>query len=407
MKNINWQADLDQMAEELPLLHKNLFYKQSRDEFIAGIDRLKKRIDNLDTLPAVMEISRIVASLGDAHTTVALPQFNRLPFACYWFKEGIFITAALDKYPELIFHRLVAIAGMSIDNVVSRLSGIISHENKHFLMAQLPEYLICVEILLGLAIISEVDQITITVEDQLHETRELTMATIKMDDWPPAAGENGSAPTAKLPLYRKNRDQHFWREFDPPNNLLYLNYNSCKDMPNHPVDQFARETIREIESNGEITRLVIDLRNNGGGNSELFKKFLQWLSKYPRLNQPGRLFVVVGRDTFSSALLNAYFLKFNTQAVFVGDATGGKPNCYGEVKYLTLNSSGLYIRYSTKYYHLVDDDALPSFMPDMTFEVTFDDYQRNIDPCMDWITGAQNLGFVRSGRESLFTAERK
>ena len=117
----------------------------------------------------------------------------------------------------------------------------------------------------------------------------------------------------------------------------------------------------------------------------MLKPFLQWLSRFERFNKKNRLFVVVGRDTFSSALLNAYYLKFNTKAVFVGEPTGGKPNCYGEVQYLQLRHSGLYIRYSTKYYQLVSDDRLVSLVPDKLFTVKSSEYQANIDPCFEWI----------------------
>ena len=189
----------------------------------------------------------------------------------------------------------------------------------------------------------------------------------------------------ELPLYRKNRDKFFWSKYDSEKKLLYINYNQCKDMRTCTVSEFSEQLMMDIQSNADLQRLVIDLRNNGGGNSELFRGFLTWLSTFEHLNRKGRLFVIVGRDTFSSALLNTYYLKFNTAAIFLGEPTGGKPNCYGEVKYLSLNSSGLYIRYSTKYYELIEDNTLLSFMPDIPCEVTFKDYVRNIDPCLDWI----------------------
>jgi C-terminal processing protease CtpA/Prc len=199
------------------------------------------------------------------------------------------------------------------------------------------------------------------------------------------AGAKKAGELKELPLYRANRDKYFWSHFDHKNKLLYVNYNKCKDMPSLTVRQFSNRLLQDITSNADIQRMVIDLRNNSGGDSELFRDFLNWLSTFDRLNRQNRLFVIVGRDTFSSALLNTYYLKFNSNAVFLGEPTGGKPIHYGEVKYFSLNSSGLNIRYSTKHYELDDDQSLQSFLPDVEFAVTFADYIDNIDPCLDWV----------------------
>jgi len=385
MTKIDWQADLDQLATELPMLHENLFFNLEADQFNTSINTLKGRLDKMDNYPIVMEIAQIVAAVGDAHTSVALPRDSRLPLECYWFQEGIFITATLPEFEELLHHKVVKVDGMPIDVVIERLSRIVSHENQSFLMSQVPNYLICADILYGLNIAHNIKSVRITIETSNNEERDVLLPTIKYEEWQVGTVDEKTRAFNELPLYRKNQGKYFWSEFNPEKKLLYINYNNCKDMPNLTVREFSDQLINDIKSNAAIERMVIDLRNNGGGNSELFKGFLKWLSTFGRLNRQGKLFVIVGRDTFSSALLNTFYLKNNSHAVFLGEPTGGKPNHYGEVKYLSLNSSGLYIRYSTKYYELDDDSNLPSFMPDALFAVTFKDYIQNIDPCMDWI----------------------
>ena len=382
MARINWQADLTQLAAELPGLHKNLFFNQGEKNFNNSILALQKKIPDLDNYQIVMEIAKIVAAIGDAHTMVVLPRQKRLPVECYCFQEGVFITAALVDGTDLLHQQLVAIDGLPIATVIERFTGIISHENQSFLLSQLPGYLVCADILFGLAIAEHIDHIMLTIADRNQGQRDVPVSTLKYEEWERC--EKVQA-TDQAPLYRKNQQQYYWREFDSARKLLYVNYNHCKNMATCTVDTFSRQLKQAIKRKANIERLVIDLRNNGGGNSELFQGFLQWLRTFDRLNQPGRLFVIVGRDTFSSALLNTYYLKINTKAIFLGEPTGGKPNCYGEVQYLSLHHSGLYIRYSTKYYDLVDDDDLLSFMPDIPFAVTFADYLANIDPCLEWI----------------------
>jgi hypothetical protein len=288
------------------LTHSNrqLQIHQEREQFNTSIRTLKERVTNMDIYTIVMEIARIVAAIGDAHTSVALPRHNRLPLECYWFQEGIFITSILPKYQDLLHHKVMEIEGMPVDSVIERLSKIISHENRSFLMSQLPDYLICADILFGLDIVDNIKSVKITLENHSNEQRDVIIPTIKYEDWQSAALHEKAVSSEELPLYRKNRDKYFWSEFDPEKELLYINYNNCKDMPTSTVNYFSHQLIKDIKGNPNIQNLVIDLRNNGGGNSELFKGFLKWLSTFCRLNRQGRLFVIVGRDTFSSALLN-------------------------------------------------------------------------------------------------------
>ncbi|MEI6286316.1 MAG: hypothetical protein WCP79_07415 [Bacillota bacterium] len=382
---LNWRDDLNQLAKELPLLHKNLFFNHNRERFFTDISSLIARLNELDNPAIVMEIARIIANIGDAHTSVTLPQFNRLPFECYWFEEGLFSIEAHLGFSQIVQHKLVEINSIPIALVIEWLVKVIPHENKSFLYSQLPKYLVCADILFGLGLIDDVYEVEIKLENKQGERYLVRLPIIKYADWQTSASETDTDTNNSLPLYRTNKDKYFWKKFIPEKKLLYLNYNTCKDMVVQTVREFTDIAIEDITANPEIQHLVVDIRNNGGGNSELLKPFLQWLSRFQRFNKKNHLFVIVGRDTFSSALLNAYYFKFNTKAVFVGEPTGGKPNCYGEVKYLQLDNSGLYIRYSTKYYQLVSDDRLLSFLPDKLFPVKFSNYQNNIDSCVDWI----------------------
>ena len=81
-------------------------------------------------------------------------------------------------------------------------------------------------------------------------------------------------------------------------------------------------------------------------------------------------------------MLNSFALKKQTGAIIVGEPSGGKPNCYGEVKYLTLRNSQMQVRYSTQYYHLIEDDSRLSMLPDILCPVTLADFRAGTDPCL-------------------------
>jgi C-terminal processing protease CtpA/Prc len=106
------------------------------------------------------------------------------------------------------------------------------------------------------------------------------------------------------------------------------------------------------------------------------------LSKRPDVNQAGKLFVLIGRGTFSSAYLNALRLKLETKAILVGEPTGQKPNAYGEVKTMTLPHAKLLVQYSTKYFKTVKGDP-PSLTPDVSVERSSWDYAGGRDPVLE------------------------
>jgi C-terminal processing protease CtpA/Prc len=76
------------------------------------------------------------------------------------------------------------------------------------------------------------------------------------------------------------------------------------------------------------------------------------------------LYVIIGRHTFSSAILNAIDLKQKAGAVLIGEPTSGKPNHYGEVRSITLPYSGKKLNYSTKYFSTYQQDT-DSLYPDV------------------------------------------
>jgi len=325
-----------------------------------------------------MEIARIVASSKDAHTAAMLPRNYRFPFDCYPFEEGLFITATNDENKDLLYKKIMKIDNYDINIVCEKLTQVISHENMQFVLSSIPSFIVCADILYGIEVIEDIEKVVITIENEDGNKFEKTVIPVKYSDYKIQIN-----PSSVLPLYRQNSGKFYWSNFDK--GIFYINYNKCKDMDELSVKEFCSQLILEITSNTQIEKLVIDLRNNTGGNSELFEPFLLWISQNESINQKGRLYVIVGRDTFSSALLNTYFTKSRTNAVFIGESTGGKPNCFGEVKYLQLSSSGLYIRYSTNYFDIIEDDNQLSYIPDIGLKVTFQDYLSNRDSCMDYI----------------------
>ena len=117
----------------------------------------------------------------------------------------------------------------------------------------------------------------------------------------------------------------------------------------------------------------------------VFRPLLNYLKHNKDLNQKGKLFVIIGRRTFSSGIFNAMEMQSQTNAILVGQPTAGRPNHYGEVKILELPNSKIKVQYSTKYHVLVGDSDPETLVPDIKVAFTFADFENGNDPSLEAI----------------------
>jgi hypothetical protein len=144
-------------------------------------------------------------------------------------------------------------------------------------------------------------------------------------------------------------------------------------------------------------RLVIDMRQNGGGDFLKGRKHLiQPLKKRASLDEKGKLFVIVGRQTFSAAMVNAIDFRKETHALLVGEPIGERPNSYSENDEMTLPNSRLVVSYSTEYYKFLEED-LPAVLPDQRIDPDWAAFKAGRDPVMEWIlaTGSDSGSTVQ------------
>jgi tetratricopeptide (TPR) repeat protein len=71
-----------------------------------------------------------------------------------------------------------------------------------------------------------------------------------------------------------------------------------------------------------------------------------------------------------------------TEAIFVGEPTGGKRNSYGDSRRITLPNSGITVRVSTLWWQEDERDGRPWKAPELAADLKFEDYRNNIDPVL-------------------------
>jgi C-terminal processing protease CtpA/Prc len=347
---------------------------------------LKKSIDNLNDDEITDEIYKIVASVGDGHTKVEREFSRSYPFQFYYFKDSIYAINTIDEYKEALNCELVKINGQDVNVIKNKISPLISRENDVTIKKVLPNYLFRPEILHGVKIIEDIDaSIIFTFKDKSGKAFDLQVEALN------TTLDNGEKFIISreydetYPLYMQKADLKYWYQYLGKDKVLYLKYNACsEDEKVGRLEDFNNEVLSFMQNN-QVDKFVIDMRNNSGGGENRLNEIIEGI-KNSNLNDKKRFFVIVGRPTFSAAIIDAVKWRNETNATFIGEPTSGKPNHYGAVKNFSLPNSNLKIQYSTTYAKTSNDER-DSFIPDKTMELSIDDYVNKKDPVLDYIVG--------------------
>ena len=372
-----WRQDIAYLAAELPKIHGNLFQNLRQEDFDAAIADLDGEIPRLDEAEIAVSIARIAARAADAHTRLEFPP-DRYPFRFHRFADGFFAVAATPAHRAALGARLVRVGETSVEEAADRIAPLVPTEgNESWLRLQVADLLSNAAVLRGLRIQRSEGEGRFTFE---RGGERFEVAT------PPLAAEERptwvAAPEAPVPEYRRRRSEKYWFEEWKDSGTLYFQYNSCSEEEGQPIGPFLESLLAAARSKPRA-RLVIDLRANSGGNSALLSPFVRAIRRDRDLNRKGRILVLIGRRTFSSASLNARELREGTKAVFVGEPTGGNPySPFRELAGLRLPNAGLTVYYTQR---CIRPDRAPAsaILPDVPVDVVSSDFFAGRDPVLE------------------------
>lgn len=383
-----WRADLVFLHEYIERRHPDPFFHVSRSDFEAAYQALFKGIPALDAPQIIMRVQRLLAMLGDAHTSLPLfyptaaPLRASLGFQTYpinieHLSDGWFVTATSKEFGALAGGRVISIGGVSIDAIVAEAIPYISRDNAFTAFARLPYLLISPQMLEGASIVSEAEHARIVVE----QAGRRVSATLRPKEPNEALDVSMRAADVAPPLREQNVEKYFWMA-PAANGVLYVGYNAVADMPDETFEQFCARLERFIATE-HPNRLVIDLRRNAGGNGYLNLYLLNAVARAPQIDTPTTLFVLIGPGTFSAGEAAVDNFDMRTNATFIGEPTGARPNAYGDARLVPLPHSGIPVGVSTVFHQengpFDDRDFTP---PQVSAAVSSDDERRAIDPAL-------------------------
>jgi len=376
-----WREDLSRLVSELPKRHKDAFTLIDESRWLAEARKLDARLEELpDAGVFEFELMKLIALIGDSHTRLVtrnvFTRKNAIPIGVIWFEDGPRVIQLPRAHKGFIGWKLVGIGGVSLDEAVKRMGTVQVLDNEARTRQAVARLVRSGTVLHLLGLSESAESATF----QLSRGAQVKTLEIK-------AGGFGALPARRAPratmVTAKQGQKYFWTRFFEDEGLLYVQYNRCASNASWDVSDLTRRLVERLDS-GAVKTFVFDVRYNPGGNSMIADMMFARLARHEPLKSRRNVFCIVGRATFSSAILNAMTLKRSYGAQLVGESTGGSPNHFGEVKTFELPNSKLTVGYSTKFFRRGDPGAT-TINPDHPAAMTYADFVAGRDPALDRI----------------------
>jgi hypothetical protein len=196
----------------------------------------------------------------------------------------------------------------------------------------------------------------------------------------PASKVPGVPPA---PLYLRNIAQNFW--IAPlGDSALYVQFNQVTDAPDETLAAFAVRLAAAVRDRPPRT-LIIDVRHNNGGNLNLLTPLVTTLRNYESSRRDARIYVLMGRNTFSAAQFFLGRMDRETNARFAGEPSSSRPNFVGEETPVQLPWSGGVGSISDRYHESIPGDTREWIAPVIRYNPSARDYFANKDSLLDLV----------------------
>jgi tetratricopeptide (TPR) repeat protein len=395
-----WRTDLRALESELCRLHIDLHNSLSAAEFEKSINEIDRRIPSLTDQEIIFEFMKLVGALGSGHnflipTNGARGSFSRLPVEFYWFSDGLFIVNADQAHQDLIGQQVVKIGGVQIDEVLNMTRALNPRDNEMQHLWLAPYYASLPEALKGLGVIENVSEVTLTLSSADSSDRQVILGGV---DW----AFTGFPKLPKLknagqPRFLERSDELYWMEEVPKQEAVFVQFNWVSEYEDNTLASFSRAMTSKIKQPG-VKHLILDVRHNPGGDGSLLAPLVRALIHFDADKPDGKLFVIVGRGTFSAAHKLVSTLSLLTNAIIVGEPSGSRPNAISESGWFRLPHSKLMGLTSSQFHQDSDpEDHRLWIAPQIPVTMSSEDYFNATDPALKAIFAV--LGQV-SGNEN-------
>jgi len=413
----NMREDLRYLQEVWSQTDKSMS-DDRRPQFEKLVAEISAKADQLTPSAFALEVSRAVAIAGNGHSDVQIePYMHGIPIGFAWFSEGLFVVRTEPRFSDLLGARVEKFGALTTEEALGRVSYYISG-TRAWTHSQSATYLRFLEVLHHIGAGSDTRSATLRLRMADGQLRRVKLGRELEPDPSPLPAWMGVVPapadlpgrwthvldrTTNLPsIYRGATTGE--REWLANDRVFYFRSNYIFGSEANRYELFARlmGLLQAEVSPRHPKYAIVDLRLNHGGD---FLNTVSFAYALPRLiPNDGKIFVLVGPNTFSAALVTAAILKGQggQRVVLVGETMGDDPASWAEGSRLTLPHSKLAVGTATKKHDWGErctDVSIcywastafgsdnVSLVPEIQVETRFDEYARGRDPVLEAVIG--------------------
>ena len=379
------KEDLDFLFKTIEEVHPNMYAYTSKEEFTPLREKLYRQINRpMSGKEFFKLVAPVVASLKSFHTII-LPFRKRyekysksggrvFPLELNWDNSKVTLAKNYSSVLLPLGGEVLTINGKQAPEIFATFSSLFASENKS-INPSLVEHPVNLRSLLLLEY-GPVQSWHLTIktkegEANVYTIRSLALEEFKTDQWA-ATVEN-------------KKNYRYISEYDTG----VIEFYKWRDP--EELTQFLDKTFKNIYEK-QVSNLIIDIRNNTGGSDQCFHSLLAYLTAEPyklydkiemticpqtyqrtesirrgfpgkftnkktgdvvTLELPyqrpsdnpfrftGRIFLLIGRQSFSASTVFASVAKHYKLATLIGDETGDPTTLYADSIDFTLPNSGL------------------------------------------------------------------
>jgi len=399
-----WRSDVRFLVQQVRERHPRPFHAVSETAFDRATQDLIARLPDLAYEQVLVELSRLVTMLGegDGHSRVRFTgRFidAQYPVRFWLFSDGVYVRSAAPEHAALAGQRVVSLGGVPIAEALLRLAEVTPGDNEFNRRLRMAGFLLMPEILRGLGL-ADAAGLALELEAQ-NGTRH--QARLEPVPWPegfrhsigsvvfeplrlgaPEVWTDMRPAAVMVPWALRRLDERYWMESLDEGRTLFVQLNTIGNQDGREsMAEFFAQLFARCEAE-QVEKLVLDLRYNTGGNNFFNRAVIHGLIKSERMSVRGRTYVLIGRTTFSAAGNLVTKLSSETEAVFVGEPSGSRPNHWGDARRVTLPESRLDVSISSLYWQ--DGGPLdegPWLAPDVAIDLTAAHWKAGLDPVLD------------------------
>ena len=376
-----WRRDIDFLHEEAKRVNPEYRDKPFPPEVVRRLERLKRDVPRLSDEEIYTGMYAMLAPLRQGHTVLwPMPGARFLPLRFYVFPEGLYVIEGREGYAELAGARVVSIGKLPAEEAWRRLNALRSYDGEMelawgvFILAD-------AAVLKGIGAIDSMERVDLGVEMRDGSSRKVSVTT--KEGMPQERIDRLVAPAGREPpLFLSHMDRVFWHVPMPKLDAFYVQVNNVADAPDETLEQYGRRLWTEL-GKSSAAHLILDLRHNNGGNSLTYPELLRTVIAFSRV--PGhRVYVLIGRRTYSAAANLITDLERLADAVFVGEASSECCRLHGDPTTAELPYSKVKAELTAVIWNLSSPaDRRREMSPHLPVRLTAKAYLAGEDPALE------------------------